>query len=187
MYSHAVHHFLITYAILNCHAGFPYGGPGHGILINGEFGGAGHGGNGGGDSSLSHGNSYGLTDTDLYLGGSTGIKESLTASLISSILVFMCNRLCSLSSISVSLQIGRPPLGRSDNFTALHSCHKLLVVTAYISSLPSKNSVRKWPVFSLTKRIHLTPFLILIVMTCTCYRFIEVESSSKLHELESTF
>ena len=57
--------------------------------MNGEFGGAGHGGNGGGDSSLSHGNSYGLTDTDLYLGGSTGIEESLTASLTSSALVFM--------------------------------------------------------------------------------------------------
>lgn len=69
--------------ILTCHAGVPYGGPGRGIRINGEVGGAGHGGHGGGDSSLSSGNPYGLTDTDLYLGGSTGIEESLTAALTS--------------------------------------------------------------------------------------------------------
>lgn len=78
----AIHRFLIIQAIFTCHAGFPYGGPGRGIRVNGEFGGAGHGGHGGGDSSLSNGNSYGLTDTDLYLGGSTGINEGLTSSVL---------------------------------------------------------------------------------------------------------
>ncbi|KAL9976359.1 hypothetical protein ACROYT_G013653 [Oculina patagonica] len=52
--------------------GVPYGGPGRGKYVNGEVGGAGHGGRGGGDSNLSYGSPYGLTDTDLYLGGSTG-------------------------------------------------------------------------------------------------------------------
>ena len=69
--------------MLNCHAGFPYGGPGRGVRIGGELGGAGHGGDGGGDSSLSQGNSYGLTDTDLYLGGSTGIESHSISHLVS--------------------------------------------------------------------------------------------------------
>jgi len=78
----SVHRSLIVKAILICPAGFPYGGPGRGIHINGEFGGAGHGGHGGGDSGLSNGNPYGLNDTDLYLGGSTGIvPHSLAAAL----------------------------------------------------------------------------------------------------------
>lgn len=61
---------------MNCHAGVPYGGPGRGKYVNGEVGGAGHGGRGGGDSDLSYGSPYGLTNTDLYLGGSTGIVQS---------------------------------------------------------------------------------------------------------------
>ena len=54
----------------------PYGGPGRGIYQYEEAGGAGHGGHGGGDNEPSYGKPYGLNNTDLYLGGSTGIVES---------------------------------------------------------------------------------------------------------------
>ena len=70
---------------MNCHTGVPYGGPGRGVRVNGDVGGAGHGGHGGGDSDLSSGKPYGLTNTDVYLGGSTGIVESSDVDFITKV------------------------------------------------------------------------------------------------------